>query len=208
MKFFSRMLIAMVVLGTGFFLGVKFEARVESHGAAQTLIDAQKTRIEKLQAVGLRLRTELLLRDYLEEVRLRMPRETYQGIVGGIADASLRFGVAPETILAVIRIESGFDVNATSEAGAVGLMQVLPSTAEEVARELRIDDPGEEGLRDPAANIVIGTYYLTKLLGQFNDLSTALAAYNEGPGRVADRSTGCPDAPTQYARKVLAYAAP
>jgi soluble lytic murein transglycosylase len=120
----------------------------------------------------------------------------------------LRYGVPPETILAVIRIESGFDVNATSEAGALGLMQVLPSTAEEVARELRMDYPGEEALRDPATNIAIGTYYLTKLLGRFNDLSTALAAYNEGPGRVADRGSACPDAPTQYSRKVLAYAAP
>ena len=125
-------------------------------------------------------------------------------MVEAISDASLRYEVPPETILAVIRIESGFDVNATSEAGAVGLMQLLPSTAEEVARELGFHWTGGEQLRDPAVNIRLGTHYLTKLLTRFDDLSQALAAYNEGPERVADRAPGT----SEYARRVLQYAAP
>ena len=208
MKFFSRMLIGLVILGAGFVLGVRFQARVESRSAPRALIEIQKARIGKLQQDGMRLRTALLLRDYLEEVRLRIARDTYQTMVDAIADASIRFGVPPETILAVIRIESTFDVEATSEAGAVGLMQLLPSTAEEIARELRMEWAGEETLRDPAANIEMGTYYLTKLLGRFNDLSLALAAYNEGPGRVAARGTENASLSTDYTRKVLAYATP
>jgi soluble lytic murein transglycosylase len=116
--------------------------------------------------------------------------------------------VSPETILAVIRIESAFDVEATSEAGAVGLMQLLPSTAEEIARELGIEWAGEETLRDPAANIRMGTYYLAKLLGQFDNLAAALAAYNEGPGRVAGRVAENARLETDYARQVLSYATP
>ena len=208
MRFFSRMLAVIVVLGGGFVLGVRFQARVESRSATRALIDIQKARIEKLQQDGQRLRTALLLRDYLEETRLRLPRATYQTMVDAIADSSLRYGVAPETILAVIRIESTFDVDAESAAGATGLMQLLPSTAEEIARELRMSWTGNETLRDPAANIELGTYYLTKLLGQFNDLSLALAAYNEGPGRIAGRGTENARLATDYTRKVLGYATP
>lgn len=208
MKFFSRMLAGIVVLAAGFVLGVRFQARVESRSATQELIEVQKARIAKLQQDAQRLRTALLLRDYLEETRLRIPRATYQTIVDAIADSSLRYGVAPETILAVIRIESTFDIHAQSEAGAVGLMQLLPSTAEEIARELRMAWAGHETLRDPAANIEMGTYYLTKLLGRFDDLSLALAAYNEGPGRIAGRTTENARFTTDYARKVLDYGAP
>lgn len=208
MKFFSRMLIAIVVLAGGFVFGVKFQARVESRSATRALIEVQKARIVKLQQDAQRLQTALLLRDYLEETRLRIPRATYQTMVDAIADASLRYGVSPETILAVIRIESAFDVDAESAAGAIGLMQLLPSTAEEIARELRMEWAGEETLRDPAANIEMGTYYLTKLLGRFNDLSVALAAYNEGPGRVAARPLEQASLSSDYARKVLSYAVP
>ena len=208
MKFFARMLLGLLVLGSGFLLGVKFQAHVESRSATRALVQVQRTKIEKLQGDALRLRTALLLRDYLEEVRLRIPRETCQAMVGAISDASLRYGVPPETILAVIRIESTFDVNAESDAGAIGLMQVLPSTAQEVARELRMDWPGDEKLRDPAANIEIGTFYLTKLLGRFDDLTLALAAYHEGPGRVAGRETERAGPASNYVLKVLSYASP
>jgi soluble lytic murein transglycosylase-like protein len=204
MKFFARMFAAIAILGGGVFLGVKYQQRVETHGQTARLVEVQKIRIARLQEDALRLRTALLLRDYLEEVRVRLPRETYQTTVAAIADASLRYDVPPETILAVIRIESGFDTNAVSEAGAVGLMQLLPTTAAEMARELRIEWTGEDDLRDPATNIALGTHYLTKLLGRFNDLTQALAAYNEGPERVAERARRS----TDYTQRVLAYANP
>jgi len=204
MKFFARMFIAIAILGSGFFLGVKYQGRVDAHGAIARLVEVQKIRIARLQEDALRLRTAIMLRDYLEEVRLRLPRETYQAMVAAIADASLRYDVPPETILAVIRIESAFDADAVSQAGAVGLMQLLPSTAAELARELSLDWTGEADLHDPATNIALGTYYLTKLLGRFNDLTQALAAYNEGPARVADRARRS----TEYTQKVLAYANP
>jgi len=204
MKFFARMFAAIAVLGCGFFLGVKYQERVDAHGQIARLVEVQKIRIARLQEDALRLRTAIMLRDYLEEVRLRLPRENYQAMVAAIADASLRYDVPPETILAVIRIESTFDANAISEAGAVGLMQLLPSTAAELARELSLDWAGAADLHDPATNIALGTYYLTKMLGRFNDLTQALAAYNEGPARVAERARRS----TEYTQKVLAYANP
>ena len=204
MKFFALMLAAILVLAGGFAIGVHYQKRADAHGKAQALIEIQKTRIASLRHETVRLRTALTLRDYLEEVRVRLPRATYQEMVEAIADASRRYEVPPETILAVIRIESAFNTEAVSEAGAVGLMQVLPSTAEELARELRMPDEGEATLRDPASNIALGSCYLAKMLGRFDDLALALAAYNAGPGRVI------PGAPpvNDYSARVMAYANP
>jgi soluble lytic murein transglycosylase len=204
MKFYARTLAVILLVAAGFTLGHRYEASRERKSAAAATVAVQQLKIRHLQEEALRLRTALLLRDNLEAVRLKLPRSTYQEMVEAISDASLRYEVPPETILAVIRIESGFDVNATSDAGAVGLMQLLPSTGEEVARELGFHWTGGEQLRDPAVNIRLGTHYLTKLLTRFDDLSQALAAYNEGPERVADRAPGT----SEYARRVLQYAAP
>lgn len=205
MKFYARTLAVITLVAAGFALGMRYETRRESKSAANATVSVQQIKIRHLQEESLKLRTALLLRDNLEAVRLKLPRSTYQEMVEAVSDASIRYDVAPETILAVIRIESNFDVNATSDAGAVGLMQILPSTAEEVARELRITWTGDDQqLRDPATNIRLGTHYLTKLLNRFDDLSQALAAYNEGPERVADRAPGT----TDYARRVLEVARP
>ncbi|HYV17587.1 MAG TPA: lytic transglycosylase domain-containing protein [Verrucomicrobiae bacterium] len=205
MKFYARTLAVILLVAAGFVVGLRYEMQRESKSAANTTVAVQQIKIRHLQEEALKLRTALLLRDNLEAVRLKLPRSTYQEMVDAIGDAAIRYDVPPETILAVIRIESNFDVNATSDSGAVGLMQLLPSTAEEVARELRLPWTGEESqLRDPSVNIRLGTHYLTKLLNRFDDLSQALAAYNEGPERVADRAPGT----TDYARRVLQYAAP
>jgi soluble lytic murein transglycosylase-like protein len=204
MRFYARTLAVILLVAAGFALGLRYEMQRERKSAANATVAVQQIKIRHLQEEALKLRTALLLRDNLEAVRLKLPRSTYQEMVDAVSESSWRYDVPPETILAVIRIESGFDVNATSDAGAVGLMQLLPSTAEEVARELRLPFEGEEQLRDPALNIRLGTHYLTKLLTRFDDLSQALAAYNEGPERVADRAPGTSD----YARRVLQYAAP
>lgn len=203
MKFFLPMLAAILVLAAGFAAGVRYQERADAHGKAAALIEIQKARIANLKHETVRLRTALTLRDYLEEVRVRLPRATYHEMVEAIADASRRYEVPPETILAVIRIESSFNTEAVSEAGAVGLMQVLPSTAEELARELRMPF-SEATLYDPSANIMLGTFYLTKMLGRFDDLALALSAYNAGPGRVV------PGAPpiNDYSARVMAYANP
>ena len=204
MKFYVRTLAIILLVAAGFALGLRYEARRESKSAKSETVAVQRLKIRHLQEEALKLRTALLLRDNLEAVRVRLPRATYQEMVEAISDASLRYDIPPETILAVIRIESAFDVDATSSAGAVGLMQILPSTAEEVARELRIEWAGGDQLRDPAVNIRLGMHYLTKLLARFEDLSQALAAYNEGPERVAERAP----VTTDYARRVLHHAAP
>jgi len=87
--------------------------------------------------------------------------------------------------LAIARQESAFLPNATSSAGAKGLMQILPSTAKIQARREGIPYKSRKQLLDPAFNIKLGTAYLNEMLGLFdNNLAVAAAAYNAGPHRV------------------------
>lgn len=85
-------------------------------------------------------------------------------------------------VQAVIHQESRGNASAESPKGAKGLMQIMPDTAKEIAKELGIT---KYDLSDPATNKKFGEYYLTKMIKQFGDPELALAAYNAGPGNVA-----------------------
>ena len=112
-------------------------------------------------------------------------RESYPvpRIAGFHAD---RDGTAePALVLAVARQESLFDPVARSSAGAMGLMQLMPGTAQIVSRQLGEDYAAWRLVRDPDYNVRLGSYYLGQQLLRFgNEPVLALAAYNAGPGRV------------------------
>lgn len=91
----------------------------------------------------------------------------------------------PALVAAVIYAESRFDPNARSDAGAVGLMQLLPGTAEFIARQTGGKDFVVADLRDPEINVRYGTWLLGYLRDRYRgDVTTALAAYHAGPGNV------------------------
>ena len=93
--------------------------------------------------------------------------------------AATRWGLDPALVFAVVETESRTLPDAVSPRGAVGLMQVLPSTA----LELGLSDTANPA--DPAQNLDAGCHYLASLLGSFGgDVELALAAYNAGPGAV------------------------
>lgn len=96
------------------------------------------------------------------------------------------YGVDPLLVAAVIRVESNFEPNAVSRRGALGLMQLMPATADWIAPQLGIADLTEEMILDPEINIRLGTWYLANLATEFNhNREQVLAAYNAGRGRVA-----------------------
>lgn len=97
-----------------------------------------------------------------------------------------KYGADENMIFAVIKAESGFDPVAESDRGAIGLMQIMPSTYEgDIKEALGLDKNVYDALRDPGTNILCGVFYLMKWYGYFGTWEKALAAYNAGPGTVS-----------------------
>src|SRR5580692_5307000 len=116
-------------------------------------------------------------------------------IDSSIVMAAARHNVDPNLVRAVVKVESNFNSNAVSRKGAMGLMQLMPSTA----RELKVRNPF-----DPEQNVDAGVRQLKQLLESYDgDIKLTLAAYNAGAGAVA-RSSGVPHyAETQnYVRRI------
>ena len=125
----------------------------------------------------------------------RIPKNWgYDGLIGLTARENQ---VQPALVKAVIAAESNFDPGAVSRKGALGLMQLMPETAE----QLGVEDPHQ-----PSDNVRGGTRYLRSMLDRYGDLSRALAAYNAGPTAV-DRYGGVPPYPEtrDYVNRVLTY---
>lgn len=100
-----------------------------------------------------------------------------------IRSSAHRNHLDPALVAGVIYVESGFDDEALSEAGAIGLMQVLPETARQIARETGGVTFVTADLRDPEVNIRYGCYYLGRACERFGDDTVAvIAAYNAGMG--------------------------
>ncbi|MEF2244817.1 lytic transglycosylase domain-containing protein [Paenibacillus sp. IITD108] len=96
------------------------------------------------------------------------------------------YNVEPQLVAAIIRSESNFKTGRESRKGALGLMQIMPSTAEWVVKKAGFDNVSVDMLRDRAdISIEVGTWYLSSLVEQFdNNKIAAVAAYNAGPGNV------------------------
>lgn len=102
-----------------------------------------------------------------------------------LREASNDYRVDFELLQAVIATESGFDATAVSPKGAVGLMQIMPATAQRYGVKGDSKIPVEKKLTDPRTNIRVGSRYLRDLMGMFpGQPELALAAYNAGEGAV------------------------
>jgi soluble lytic murein transglycosylase-like protein len=157
------------------------------------------------------LRQDLIAREgELDVIRLQLERATaviaYSGryvipadLAGAIYDIALSEGLTPDVAFPLVELESRFNPRARSAAGAVGLTQVLPTTA-------RLYEPGLtlEQLYDRDTNLRLGFRYLRDLLDRYDgDHERALLAYNRGPARVQELLNAGRDPRNGYAEKIL-----
>jgi soluble lytic murein transglycosylase len=99
--------------------------------------------------------------------------------------AAKRYGLDPNLLLAVMRVESAYQKHIVSYAGAVGLMQIMPRTGQLIAHSLGHDDFTPADLLDPRLNLEFAAWYLSSLIHRFDGrLPLAIAAYNGGPHNV------------------------
>jgi hypothetical protein len=135
-----------------------------------------------------------------EAVEQAQDKPTLEGTPFGeiIASAAEAHGVNPMLVRALIEVESGYRPKARSRKGAMGLMQLMPSTA----REYKVRNPF-----DPKANIEAGIKHLKTLIDRFSGVELALAAYNAGPGAV-EKFNGVPPyrETRSYVSRILALA--
>jgi soluble lytic murein transglycosylase-like protein len=120
-------------------------------------------------------------------------------LAAAIYDVALSEGVDPGLAFRLVRVESGFILNAKSKVGAVGYTQVLPSTA-------RLYEPGltNKQLFDRSTNLRLGFRYLRDLLERYDgNLRLALLAYNRGPGKVQELLDAGRDPQNGYSTAVL-----
>jgi soluble lytic murein transglycosylase len=121
---------------------------------------------------------------HLNESSMSLSGEEKNRLARTVSECSKMNGHDPFLLLALIEVESGYNGSAVSEKGAMGLLQVMPFVAREMADELNISFVDDGGLHDMETNVKIGSYYLAKMMRRYGDLTMALEAYNLGPAKM------------------------
>jgi hypothetical protein len=159
-------------------------------GITERSKESPEVKMMKIQMILERLKTGLPLKS-----KLRLAQLIYQ--------ESLQYNYDPELVLAVIITESSFYNWSQSKVGALGLMQILPTTGRDVARAKNMPWHGKKTLFDPHLNIKLGIHYLAELHDRFDSLEVALTAYNYGPTRVAEMQRHGDELPRGYAARIM-----
>ena len=141
----------------------------------------------------------------ISEYRSSLDKEDINFFANIVQEESKKHGYDWELILAIIKTESELDVRAISYKGAVGLMQLMPSTAKWLSPKLGLKYEGRDSLYDPEYNVKLGTHYLYIMHQQFGNIEKAITAYNAGPTRLARYLRQGKKLPSGYLTKVMGY---
>lgn len=115
---------------------------------------------------------------------------------------SREFRLSPLLVISLIEVESAFDPFAVSPKGAIGLMQLMPATAQAVASEKGIPFRGKDSLTDPKLNIYLGLHYISELRSRFPNHQEMLTAYNMGPSALVKKRKAGLEVSSDYYEKV------
>ncbi|MEM7412988.1 MAG: lytic transglycosylase domain-containing protein [Myxococcota bacterium] len=138
------------------------------------------------------------------QVRSGLSEAELSQLADTIVIEARRYELDPALVVAVMHVESRFHAFAVSPVDALGLMQLLPSTAEWLAPSVGVEWRGPQTLFDPTSNVKLGVAYLRQLIDRYDgNVRTALLAYNWGPGRIDGRLRRGVPLPVEYAQLVF-----
>lgn len=168
-----------------------------------------QARLDSLSLLQEDLTRRLLVRDALDKASNgRIPASQITLLASEIDRNSRLYNFDPLLILAVVLTESRGDFGATGKfasgaaSGAVGVMQVKPSTARATALRMGIELPDREDLLDPGVNLAVGVAYLLQMIHRYGDLRLGIMAYNIGETALESALRGEIELPEAYYRKV------
>ncbi|MHB8110063.1 MAG: lytic transglycosylase domain-containing protein [Syntrophorhabdaceae bacterium] len=141
--------------------------------------------------------------NYLKERKPGVAEDRIKIIANSVYQESRKYDLDYRLVLAIMKVESNFKNEAVSRRGARGLMQINPSSAKMIARESGVEVKGAKCLHEPEKNIKMGVSYLSKLNDMFDNIVSALHAYNAGPGRVKKPVSEEKVKTTSFTRKVM-----
>lgn len=149
----------------------------------------------------------LYARTVLEAHGRKLDAVQREGVARALVNAEAEHGLSVLMTLAVIAQESRFDPHAKGPSGSLGLMQVQPATARDIARRHGLAWQSDRTLYDPVQNVRIATAYLAEMRAQFGSTDHAIAAFNIGPGNLRRLLARHPLLPGPYLKKIHAHAA-
>ena len=163
-------------------------------------------RVTKVAAVVPVVDQREVILDVIREHRRTTDDSWRRRLADAIYDEAVAADVDPLMVASIVAKESSFRSRVVSHAGAVGLMQLRPWVAEDMAERARIEWNGLETLHAPDLNVRLGILYYQELVDDFDgDPHLALAAYNNGPSRLRRQLRSGSFAGSDYAERVLSY---
>ncbi len=145
------------------------------------------------------------VQDVFKRERTGLGASEEKALAGYIIAESVAYKIDPLLVLAMIKTESEYYNWSRSDRGALGLMQIMPSTGAELAGQLRFRWDGEATLFNPYMNVKMGMHYYSSLLDIYlGDAHLSLTAYNAGPSSVNARLLAGKGVPNGFARRVMA----
>lgn len=182
-------------------------AKSQSHRSLPGVASAASLDRIAVAVVAVVYPEEPIVQQIIERFEMRhtaLPKRERVALARTIVREARAQQLDPELVIAVIEVESAGYHLAESHVGALGLMQILPSTGKELAGKLGVPWNGPDTLFDPTLNVRLGTAYLRELADRYDgNVRTALAAYNWGPGRIDRRIRSGATVPSEYIHQVM-----
>jgi soluble lytic murein transglycosylase len=140
---------------------------------------------------------------FLKDKNVKLSDSKLERMAGTVYEESGLYDLDYRLVLAIIKVESNFRFNVTSRSGATGLMQIKPSLAKFISKSTGIEFKSAKDLHEPDNNIKLGTYHISKLMEDFENVHAALHAYNVGAKKAQKRLNKENEPNTPFTKRVL-----